>query len=217
MKTHLSSGETILFIGDSITDCQRRDPLHAPLGCGYVRLFHDALVAREPEKSIYVLNRGIGGNTVLDLRNRWHDDVLIHNPDWLSVKIGINDIHRHVAKKLEGEDWLSPTEFHRIFRELLTLTAKQLPKTKFLLVSPFYLSADATPESSRATIAKLLPEYIATIESLRDEFQTLFVPLQSHFKDHLTRRHPDFFCQEPVHPNQTGHQIIAESIFQALC
>jgi len=86
-------GQTVVFIGDSITDCGRRGP-DAPYGNGYVKLAVDLITAKYPERRITFLNEGIGGNTVEDLRNRWHDDVLRHRPDWVSVMVGINDLHR---------------------------------------------------------------------------------------------------------------------------
>jgi len=38
MATKIKSGEKVLFIGDSITDCGRRNEAR-PLGVGYVKLF----------------------------------------------------------------------------------------------------------------------------------------------------------------------------------
>ena len=93
MKTKLKKGDTILFIGDSITDCGRRAEF-SPLGNGYVKLFADMMTVREPAKRLTVINKGIGGDTVVGLRDRWSDDVLRHKPNWLSIKIGINDLHR---------------------------------------------------------------------------------------------------------------------------
>ena len=91
MSTLLQDNETLLFIGDSITECARKER-DVPLGVGYVRMVSDLLTIREPAKRIRVINRGIGGHTVEDLRSRWCDHVLAHRPDWLVVKIGINDI-----------------------------------------------------------------------------------------------------------------------------
>ena len=55
---------TLLFIGDSITDCGRReDP--EELGHGYVRLLAEHFAAHEPTAT--VINRGISGNKVADL------------------------------------------------------------------------------------------------------------------------------------------------------
>ena len=88
----ISDGQSILFIGDSITDCGRRTT-ERPLGNGYVKLFSNMLIVREHQKAITVINKGISGDVVTGLRNRWNDDVLRNKPDWLSIKIGINDIH----------------------------------------------------------------------------------------------------------------------------
>ena len=97
MTTRLRDGETLLFIGDSITDCGRREAVHAPLGCGYVKMAHNLFTVREPEKHIRIVNRGIGGNTAEDLFSRWHDDVIVERPDHLVFKIGINDCHRYLT------------------------------------------------------------------------------------------------------------------------
>ena len=43
----LRHGQTLVFIGDSITDCGRRD--HAfPFGGGYIRFAIDLITARHP-------------------------------------------------------------------------------------------------------------------------------------------------------------------------
>jgi len=74
----IKDGSKIVFIGDSITDCGRRDPQSEGLGVhGYVRIFSEMMTTREPQKKVEILNRGIGGNTVDDLRARWNEDVLI--------------------------------------------------------------------------------------------------------------------------------------------
>ncbi|MBN1348092.1 hypothetical protein JXJ21_01650 [candidate division KSB1 bacterium] len=84
MALQIESGQTILFIGDSITDCGRR-ATERPLGNGYVKLFADLVAIREPEKQITIINKGIGGDRVTGMQNRWTDDVMRHHPDWLSI------------------------------------------------------------------------------------------------------------------------------------
>ena len=85
----LQDGQTILFIGDSITDCGRRGA-EAPLGNGYVKLVSEMTTIRYPERSIRFVNKGIGGNRITDLKERWQDDVIVHKPDWLSIKMTIS-------------------------------------------------------------------------------------------------------------------------------
>ena len=56
----IEDGETVLFIGDSITDCDRRST-GAPLGSGYVGLFAEWTTARFPTRQIRYMNEGISG------------------------------------------------------------------------------------------------------------------------------------------------------------
>ena len=218
MATCLKDGETILFIGDSITDCGRRDDQHRPMGVGYVSFVRDFLVIREPEKKIKVINTGIGGNTVEDLRSRWVDDALSYKPDWLSIKIGINDCHRW-STDAKANILQSPEKFEEIFNEILTATRKALPETKLLLIDPFYasLDIDGPLDSYRGRVSLALQDYIAATDRMAAKYDALQVKTNDIFHAHLKYNHPTVcFPKEPVHPNQTGHMLIAESVYEAL-
>ena len=115
MSTKIKNGEKILFIGDSITDCGRLEE-NTPLGNGYVKMFSDIMTVREPEKEIQIVNRGISGQTISELKERWHDDVLNNSPDWLSIKIGINDVHRFLME--DAYSFLNSDKFEEIYEEL---------------------------------------------------------------------------------------------------
>lgn len=87
----------LIFIGDSITDCGRSKPYaegRGALGSGYVSLINAHLEAFHSKLMIRVINAGISGNTVRDLKGRWDADVFEHKPDWVSIMIGINDVWR---------------------------------------------------------------------------------------------------------------------------
>jgi len=82
-----------LFQGDSITDGNRgrsKDPNHI-MGHGYAFSIASRVGAAFPEKANQFYNRGISGNTVIDLAKRWQTDTLNLKPDVLSILIGIND------------------------------------------------------------------------------------------------------------------------------
>ena len=158
------SGETFLFIGDSITDCGRRDEF-APLGNGYVRQVVDLVTARYPERDIRFINTGVGGNNVLDLQARWAEDVLRHSPGWLSVKIGINDIHQ----TQRGGNNIPPPVFEEAYRDILT-RAREHCDPKMMLIDPFYISTDRSGASFESTILAGLAEYIAVVHRLAEEF-----------------------------------------------
>ena len=212
MALKIKNNETILFVGDSITDCGRRD-INAPLGDGYVKLFSDMLAAREPAKKINIINKGIGGNTVKDLQNRWSDDVLRHKPDWLSVKIGINDLHRYLGQTPES---VSPENFLACYEDILSQVKKKLPKCNILLIEPFYISNERSTTSFRSTVLKTIPKYIQTVRKMQRKYKTRLVKTHDTFAKLLKYYDSDTFCPEPVHPNLTGHLVIAEAVYSAL-
>jgi lysophospholipase L1-like esterase len=213
-QTQLASGQTLLFIGDSITDCARRDR-DVPLGVGYVRMFSDLLSIREPAKRVMIFNRGIGGHTVDDLRSRWQDHVLAHQPDSLVVKIGINDINRYVTNP-EAHPKQSAEAFYKIYDQIIGLTCARLPHIRILLVSPFYASKDVTEHSHRARILNDLPNYIDAVARVAQKNGTEYLDLHAAVQQLITEMPADTFAEDAIHPLTAGALFIAEQIYAAL-
>jgi lysophospholipase L1-like esterase len=207
----IEDGETMLFIGDSITDCGRRGA-EAPLGIGYVRTFTELATAQYPNRNIRYINKGIGGNRVSHLHERWRDDVIYHKPDKLSIKIGINDLHSVLRK---ADDAVPPDLFEELYDSILATTQKELG-CPVVLITPFYISTDTSGQTFRSTVLELLPEYIAVVEKMSKKYGTKLVSLHDLFQEHLKYRDAETFCPEPVHPNRTGHLIIAQAVMDAL-
>jgi len=206
----VESGQTFLFVGDSITDCGRRGEF-APLGNGYVRQVADLVRARYPERDIRFINEGIGGNAVLDLRARWSTDVLSHSPDWLSVKIGINDLHRTLGGAMD----IRPAVYETAYREILE-RARDHCHPRMMLIDPFYMSTERSEGSAEAAVLDRLPEYIEVVHKLAEAFGALSVRTHDLFQEQLKHRAADVFCAEPVHPNPSGHMVIAHAVLRAL-
>ncbi len=207
----ISSGQRFVLIGDSITDCDRRGAGY-PLGGGYVRYFVDKFVANHPDLDVDFINKGISGNTTRHLRERWEDDVIAIRPDWLSIMVGINDCHRTVWNTPEA---VPADEFRVIYDELLARTRSALD-CRIVLIQPFYISRDFSGTGERSRILGLLPGYLDAVEELSAKHGTLLVKTHELFQKQLDFRHPDCFCPEPVHPNMTGHVLIAEWLYNAL-
>ena len=92
--TEEEKNKCFLFQGDSITDGNRgrnKDPNHI-LGHGYAFSVSSRIGADFPKAGFTFYNRGISGNTVVDLKGRWQEDTLDLNPGVLSVLVGINDV-----------------------------------------------------------------------------------------------------------------------------
>jgi lysophospholipase L1-like esterase len=171
------------------------------------------LTVREPEKRVAVINKGIGGDTVAGLRDRWADDALRHKPDWLSIKIGINDLHR----VLKNEDPIPPADYEVAYETILKRTAGDLPKCQVLLITPFYISAERDGSSFRRQVLDLLPKYLSVVQRLSRKYKTRLVKTHEMFQKLLKHHEADAFCPEPVHPNQTGHLALADAVYRALC
>ncbi len=204
------NGETIVFIGDSITDCGRRDHFF-PYGNGYVKMVIDLITACCPEKSFTYFNRGISGDTVEGLHNRWHDDLVLLKPDWVSVLIGINDLHRFLADSA----MLPPDRYEKLYRAILERT-KQETKAKLILLEPFYISNDFESGSQRSRVLKIIPNYIKIVRRLAGEFDALLIKTHDIFQKQLKYRSADTFCAEPIHPNATGHLVIAHELLKTI-
>ncbi|MEA2013158.1 MAG: SGNH/GDSL hydrolase family protein [Verrucomicrobiota bacterium] len=217
MELKLQNNERILFIGDSITDCGRSTNEYRPLGQGYVHLFSDIMSVREPEKNIDIINTGIAGHTINDLRNRWITDAISYSPDWLSIKIGINDCKRWLS---DGEAVYGPEKYVEIYDELLGLTIKELPGVKLLLIDPFYASLDVDgklPESYRGKVVAELPKYLDTVQKMSEKYGTKHIKIHELYQNHFKKADPKvFFPNEPVHPNSAGHLLIAEAVYEEL-
>ncbi|HUT34697.1 MAG TPA: SGNH/GDSL hydrolase family protein [Planctomycetota bacterium] len=196
--------ETMVLIGDSITDCGRRDPAAAPLGNGYVAFFVDLVTAKYPERKIRFVNKGIGGNTVLDLEARWEADVLAERPDWLSVMIGINDLHRSLDRVRD----VPPEVYRESYTRILTRVASQLAP-KLVLLDPFYMILERDANECQRRVLAMLPGYLEVVHDLAKAFDARLVRLHEMFARQLQYRPFTTFCGEPVHPNRTGHLLIA--------
>ncbi len=212
MDFMIKNGQKMVCIGDSITDCGRRGE-SAPLGIGYVKLFRDMVIANFPERNIQIINKGIGGNTILDLKWRWEDDVLYHKPDWLSILVGINDVHRVIRK---GPFWeeLDPAKFRGYYDEMLK-EAKEKVGCKMVLIEPFFITVSKSDEF-RVLVQKELKAYRKVVADLSRKYNTLLIKTQDIFDRQLQYRDSETFCAEPVHPNPTGHILIANALFNLL-
>ena len=195
------SGDKVLFIGDSITDCGRRDA-YAPLGHGYVRKITELITAKYPERRITYVNKGIGGDIVEGLESRWDIDVIDEKPNWLSVKIGINNASRQHAEGVSTADYLLIWE--DCYRRILIRAKTELDAALFLF-EIFYVAEDVDVPRPLDVDA-----YNASIHRLAEEFDARLVPTSTAFDDAVAARPGALWTtQDGVHPNAEGHTLMA--------
>lgn len=206
------SGQTVLFIGDSITDCGRREAFF-PYGEGYVQHIIDLIAAKYPGRRIRFINKAIGGQTTCELRDRWADDVLECRPDWVSLLVGINDCHRMLFHPPEMK--VPPEAFSENYLYILSRTREQT-RARIVLMDPFYASREADADSHRGTVLRTLPKYIRTVREMARKFNAVHVPLHDIFRRHLRYRLADSLTPDAVHPTKAGHLLIAHEWLDAM-
>ncbi len=210
MTLKLKDGDVYVFQGDSITDCGRRGP-EAPYGSGYAKMVVDKVLANHPALQVDFINTGIGGNTVVDLANRWEDDTLRFKPTWLSILIGINDLHR----TLSGTNAVPVEDYRRNYDSILGRVVEAC-KPNIILLEPFYISGDRSGLTMRSRVLEMLDGYIEVVREMSNKYGAELIRTHELFQEQIKYRPADYFCAEPVHPNLSGHTVIAEAVCRVL-
>lgn len=196
----------ILMYGDSITDMNRKrdyDGYPECYGNGYVFYVAGDLLKENPLK-YQIINRGISGNRIVDLYARIKADVWNHEPDVLSILIGINDIWHEVAHK-NGVDI---ERFDRMYRMLIEDTKKRFPNMEILLCEPFVLEGSATKERYEEFLQA--KEYAKVVQKIAEDYGVHFLPLQDKLEKAAKEYTVESYLYDGVHPALGGARLIAD-------
>jgi len=203
-KLKLSENQTIVFIGDSITDAGRREAAYQPLGYGYVHFVANTLLAKYPQLNLNIINSGVHGNTVRTMAARWEKDCLEYQPDILSVLIGVNDVWRQHVEPERLPEAVYPQEYELTYRRLLS-QVKNRCNCQLVLIEPFMFCDD-----SDNPMLKDLRSYIQIVHKLSEEFDALLVPLQHYVDEQIKQVPPEKWSLDYVHPFLWAHAWIAQ-------
>ncbi len=209
-KIEFKPNQKILFTGDSITDCDRTDPAYTPFGRGYVHFTANYLLARFPNYDLNIKNTGIGGDTTADLINRWQRDCISHQPDILSILVGINDLWRQYGDIDRLPSAVYPEKFESNYTNILT-QAKEQCSCQIILAHPFMFCND--PQNP---MFKELRTYIDIVQKLAEQFDALLVPLQDHIDSEIANTPPKKWADDMVHPFTWTHAWICKKWLQAV-
>ena len=205
----LTPHSNILFQGDSITDTGRhkeddrgtdREKMGSFLGKGYAMMTAARLLAENPQMNIK--NLGISGNRIVDLYARAQEHIWNHQPDILSILIGVNDTWHHF-KRQAG---VNQARFDRCYRQLLSETTEACPDVQLVLCHPFVLPCGVVEDGWREDV----DQRRQTIDQIAGDFDAIVVPFQDMFDEAVKRAPAEHWAPDGVHPSPAGHYLMAQ-------
>ena len=195
----------IVFLGDSITDCERDRADINSLGNGYVKILADKLRPIYPDTDIELLNKGVAGDEIKDILARADSDVIALKPDAVVIMAGINDtVHDFKTdkqldlKKLEGN-----------FKELL----KKLKKEGIVIIflEPFLL-----PAPDKLRMRKLFSSELAVLNKVALKYADEVVAYDEMFNGLAESIPYTEYSLDGVHPTHRGSRLIADQAIKAI-
>lgn len=199
----------LVFQGDSVTDAGRsrgaRDANdQAALGHGYAAMAAAHVLRTRAGEGWQVYNRGVSGNKVYQLADRWEEDCLALEPDVLSILIGVNDYWHTLTHDYEG----TVETYERDYRALMDRTREALPDVALVIGEPF-----ALPDGTAADASWQEPfgAYQAAARRVADDYGAAWVPYQSVFEAALRQAPAAHWCPDGVHPALPGNYLMMQA------
>ncbi len=210
----LKKNQKIVFVGDSITDCERKKPdgegapTFSPFGNGYVNLLFGYLHSQYPELHLRIINQGSNGHRSNDICDRY-DDILNLNPDWIFLMIGANDVWRLFDCPEIEHLHNSITDYRNNIEDLICRTIKA--NRQLVIMSPFMIENNLADP-----MRKTLLDYQNVLKELTNKYGIRFIDIQEAFDKLLENITNHEISRDRIHPNITGHMLIMKTIIDYL-
>jgi lysophospholipase L1-like esterase len=213
-KITLKKNDVVLFQGDSITDAHRKrddNDANSPsaLGSGYAFIATSDLLYKHADKNLKVYNKGISGNKVYQLAERWDADCLSLKPNVLSILVGVNDFWHTLVNNYKG----TIETYTNDYKALLDRTRQQFPEVKLIIGEPFAVTGVKSVDD------KWFPafnDYRKAAREIAASYGAVLIPYQSVF-DKAQKSAPGvYWTFDGVHPSLAGARLMAEAWLQTV-
>ena len=181
------------------------------MGNGYALLAASNLLIDYPTTDWHTYNRGVSGDKVFQLSDRWEKDCLDLQPDVLSVHIGVNDFWHTLTHGYEG----TVETYEKDFLKLLRKNPIQVsPKSSLLLESLLSCSVERLIDTEA-----WIPTFRAYQKAAADiarQMGAIFIPYQQIFDAAVADQGVAYWCPDGVHPSLAGSALMAKAWIEAL-
>ena len=209
------SGDTICFLGDSIT--------HGGQFHEFLQLFY---ATRYPHLKLSFHNCGISGDNAQGMSYRFKDDVLIHNPSHVFLMTGMNDVIRTLYFEGKASDEIIEKREIALF-EYKKNTDVLAEKFEASEITPIYLTPSIYDQYSKIEKENdlgcndALIECSDHIKSIAYQYDATVVDLNTsmrHIMEQELEKDSLFTItgKDRVHPETTGHFIMFHEILSTI-
>ena len=228
LMTSCSNSTKAIFLGDSITmagvydtevGVQSGDTLIYPKYSGFITLLKNDI-----EDDIELIGKGVSGDKVSNLLERYKEDVLSLNPDIVFIYIGINDVWHKYDFGTGTDIIFYENGLRKIIADiksngarvvLCTPTVIGENKGEFTLVNKF------KDIETMEIMNRDLDAYSDVIRKLSSELDTDLVDLRKIFVNYILENNPNnepagITTYDGVHLNDLGNKLIADEMLKFL-
>lgn len=222
LRADTKPGKRVLFIGDSITDDdwgkkdgwevhkrQHYDMNHI-YGHGFVLDIAQHYMTKYPERNYKFYNRGISGNRINNLADRWDDDVTPVHPDVLTILIGINDTHAAgvTYDTFDFDGW------EKTYRSLIDKARAANPDVRILIGKPFIEKIGAQDilgsYDRRVGTVRRMGEIV---EKIAKDYGCIVLDFDEVIGNAIARDKSGdgkYWSWDGIHPTMAGHKLMAD-------
>ncbi|UCG38291.1 MAG: SGNH/GDSL hydrolase family protein [bacterium] len=178
--------------GDSITDGYG-------VARGFVSFLTERIARTFPELDLVTVNTGMSGDTSRGGLYRIGRDVLEHNPAMVSINFGVNDAFSGISPSRFGENLRQMVEqiVSSGCARIVLLSCEVIPELwAERQVLPYWDAMRETAEATGCVYADVHGRWSRELRGGRDQW--------------------DLIIPGDLHPNEEGHRLIAEAVFEAM-
>lgn len=186
------SRKVYVAFGDSITDGYG-------VPSGFVSFLTEQISKARPDLNLVTINAGMSGDTSRGGLYRLGRDVIEPRPDLVTINFGVNDAFSGI----------SPQQFSDNLRDMVSgIRAAGCDRV-------LMLSCESIPEEWAEQ--EVLP-YWEAMKVLAEDMGCVYADVHGRWVEELKGGRPesDLIISGDLHPNEEGHRLIAEAVFETM-
>ena len=224
--TSCTNSTKVVFLGDSITEAgiydkevgvPSGDTLIFPKYTGFI-----TLLKKDIEDDIELIGKGVSGNKVSNLLERYKKDVLSLNPDIVFIYIGINDVWHKYSFGTGTDIIFYENGLRKIIADLKNKGAKVILCTPTVIgenKGEFTLVNEFKDIETMEIMNGDLDAYSDVIRKLASELNTDLLDLREIFMNYISENNPNnessgITTYDGVHLNDLGNKLIADEMLR---